>query len=86
MECRRIDEPHLRDPGSWKMTIHSQNYLHNFLNRLVVNKLLTCTSAIDNPDYIEYSKIQNKYDIQDSDSIGKIRYNIWKHFENMLPW
>ena len=72
--------------GFWPFELLYDYHRYNFLNRLVVNKLLTCTSAIDNPDYIEYSKIQNKYDIQDSDSIGKIRYNIWKHFENMLPW
>jgi len=71
--------------GFWPFELLYDYHRYNFLNRFVVNKLLTCTSAIDNPDYIEYTKIQNKYDIQDSDSIGKIRYNIWKHFENMLP-
>ena len=73
--------------GFWPFELLYDYHRYNFLNKLVVADCLSNLSELDYPDYVEYVNIQCKYGIQERDSIAKIRYKLWKYFENLcLNW
>ena len=39
---------------------------------------------LDIDDNSDYDNIKNKYKIENNDSIGKIKFKIWQHFENLI--
>ena len=69
----------------WPFEVLYDYHRFNFLNRLVVAECIKSKSELDHPDYmLIYVNLKCKYGILASDSIAKIRYCFWKHFEDLL--
>ncbi len=71
--------------GFWPFELLYDYHRYNFLNKLVIAKLIGSKLELDNPDYLEFINIRNKYNILPNDSIATIRYRFWRHFESIFP-
>ena len=57
---------------------------YTFLTKLIKGGYLHEKSTIDRFDFCDYRQLQNKYNLCESDSSDKVKYNMWKHFETLI--
>lgn len=71
--------------GFWPFELLYDYRRFNFLHKLIVSKSVDMKLDLDNPDYLDFVNIKDKYGILANDSVAKIRYKFWRYFESLLP-
>ena len=70
--------------GYWPIRLIYEYNRYNYLNKLYNSGRLIHNWDLDITDFIEYRFLASKYGLTSCDSIAKIRFRVWNHFENSI--